>query len=284
MSMKRLRTEMMVAISTGWLDPKLFRLLIEGFALGKARLPFIEQAHRGLTALVESETAVDRELTALQGDSQAADVTFGRSARGVFFTLTGLAEAAETPEIAARYTTARDVILPQGTAVVRLKYAEKGGAVEMIASRRTPEIDLVLASVTLLDGTTLADTLDRLIAAGRTLAANENRKRDIEQRRAALAETAPQTQTARLFWMRVARALTEDVAMAGLDAEVSNRILGGLHEAIARAGSAARGEEPTDDETGAETDVTPPVKDAAPVVVNPEAPANDTAPAARKVG
>ncbi len=283
MSMKRLRTEMMVAVSLGWLDPAQFRPLIEGFALGRARLPFIEQAHRGLTALADYETAADRELAALQAESQAAEVTFGGCARGVHLVLTGLAEAADTPELAARYTSVRDTVLPQGTAIVRLKYAEKGGAAEMIATSRTPEVDLVLASVTLLDRTTLADTLDALVAAGRTLARNENRKRDIERRRVALTEGAPQTQQARLFWMRVARALTEDVAMAGLDAETADRILGGLREAIARAGAAARVEEPTDD-TETETDATPPVKDAAPVVVNPEAPANDTAPAARKVG
>ena len=141
----------------------------------------------------------------------------------------------------------------------------------------------MLASVTLLDRTTLADKLDALVAAGRTLALNENRKRDIERQRGALAEASPQAQQARFFWMRVARALIEDVAMAGLDAEAADRILGGLKAAIARAGAADRAAEPTDDDE-IETGATPPVKDATPVVVNPEAPANDTAPAARKVG
>ena len=244
------------------------------------------EARWGFTRITALETEADRELAALQRESQAADVTFVGCVRGIHLTLTGLAEAAGTPELAARYTAVRDVILPQGTAVVRLKYAEKGGAVEMIVPQRTPEVDLVLASVMLLDRTTLADKLDALVAAGRALALNENRKRDIERQRGALAEASPQAQQARFFWMRVARALTEDVAMAGLDAEAADRILGGLKAAIARAGAADRAAEPTDDDDDdeIETGATPPVKDATPVVVNPEAPANDTAPAARKVG
>ena len=93
MSLSRLRTVTMVAVSFAWLDPTRLRPLIEGFSLGKARLPMLEQAHRGLTASVDTTSAIDAEL-------------------------------ARTPELAAKYAAARDQILLQGISVVRWTYAD----------------------------------------------------------------------------------------------------------------------------------------------------------------
>ena len=155
----------------------------------------------------------------------------------------------------------------------------------MVAARRAPETDAVLAGVLLLDQTSALDALDTLIAAGRTLSQNALRKRELEQRRAALAEENPARDgnQARQFWMRVARALAEDLALSDAAPDVTERILGDLRDAVARSAATTRRDDDTDDEA-TETDTAPPVKDAAPVVVRAEVPANDTTLTVRKVG
>ena len=100
----------------------------------------------------------------------------------------------------------------------------------MVAARRAPETDAVLAGAVLLDQTTALDALEALIAAGRTLRGNALRKRELEQRRAALAEmgsTVRDGHQARQFWVRVARAFMEDVALSEVSPEVAERVFSG---------------------------------------------------------
>lgn len=84
---------------------------------------------------------------------------------------------------------------------------------------------------------------------------------------------------ARRRWVRVAQALLDDVEDEGLPADVAERIVGGLKRAIERV--APKHAVNVADEDDAEESESP---EAKPVVVTPAAPANDTAPAARKTG
>src|SRR5215210_2289087 len=94
MSMSHLRTQTMVMLSGAWINPAQCRPLLECFERGKALLPLIEAVHQGLLDMQSvgggPTRALDAQITALQGASQAADVAFSGLTRGVHMMFTSV--------------------------------------------------------------------------------------------------------------------------------------------------------------------------------------------------
>jgi hypothetical protein len=124
--------------------------------------------------------------------------------------------------------------------------------------------------------------VDAWFAAGRALGESEHQKALLEREREVAAASlvkGADVLRARQRWVRVARALVDDVEAEELPADVAERIVGGLKRALERAATAHDAVQASEDVT--EDAETP---EAKPVVVTPAAPANDTAPAERKTG
>ena len=248
----------------------------------------LESAHQGLldTQRVGSPTAlIDAQLATLTGTSRAADQTFGDFTRGIQQIFGGVLAVVNDAEVAARCERVRDAVLPHGVNVVQWKYTDKAGEVEMAAARRTSEVNQVLDEVKLPGGGTLATVVEAWTAAGRTLGANESRRGELERERAAVTGEAVSGQDvldARRRWVKVAQMLRADVEMAELEPAQVECVLGDLDRAIERA-SAPRAEGANEESEG--EGIEAPAVKAGPVVLTPEAPANDTkAEPARKTG
>lgn len=287
----RLQTPHMVTFSARWIGASLDRALVESFARGKALLPRIEAAHQGLLDTQRDDRAArafDAPIAAAQAESQGHDETFCALTRGIHQVLSGVVAIVRDPSLARPYEFALDRILPHGTSVVKWKYAEKVGEVELAAVRRTPEIDALCARIRLPDGTTLADTLDAWLRAGRALGVSEHRRGELERERDAKsspAVTGKEILEARRTWVRVARALVNDVEVEALPASVADRLVGNLLRAAERANAAVtRTNDDVDTDDTNETRANEAPKAAPASVVAPVAPANDTAPAVRKTG
>jgi hypothetical protein len=283
MNLNLLSNPTMFLLSSAWLDPAQQRPLIGSFERGATLLPMIESAHAGLlaTQATRAPSPLDAKIAALQAASQASNATFVALTQGIHGALTSAALLVDDPALAAACVATRDALLPDGVSVVKHKYTEKAGAVEVAASRRTPAMDDLLARLTLPDGTTLLTQVDRWMAAGRALGVSEVRRCELTNERDATAQesviTGQDVFRARRRWVRVAEMLLDDVAEAA-PAEVARKLVGPLKKAVERA-TVTR--EVSDE--AAENDETNAVTPVQPVLITPAEPANDAAPA-RKVG
>lgn len=294
MGFNQFTLQTMVRLSASWLDPRRSRPILELFPRGRGLLVHIASAHQGILDVQSLGSELDTQIADLVRECLTLNTTFNVLARSIHQVLGGAAGLLDDVALVARCEAARDAVVPQGAAVAKWSYADKAGEVELVATRRTPEVDETLKCVILPDGSTLAESVDRWVAVGRELGEKDSLRHALERRREStpgLTVTPGDVQSARRQWARVARALLDDIALEKLDAESAARLSGDLLRALEQSNAkrAVTDEDTTSDEEteGDETAPETPVKtDAAPVVVNPrEAPANDAAPVpARKVG
>ena len=153
----------MVRISLGWLDPRRARSILESFPRGRGLLVHIASAHQGILDAQSLGSDLDAQIADLVRECLALNTTFNVLVRSIHHVLNGAIGLLEDAALVARCEAARDAVVPQGAAVAKWSYADKTGEVELVATRRTPEVDEVLKCVILPDGSTLAESVDRWV-------------------------------------------------------------------------------------------------------------------------
>lgn len=234
MSYRYLSTPTMVTVTGPWIDPQADRALLTALPQAGALLPSLEKAHKGLLRTQVSEDQALTALGLLQENEAKLDVTHDRKARGGFNVLTGFADLADDPALAAAYLALRDHIYPKGLDMVRWSYTDEAGEAALVEGRLSKADHLLLGKLPTPAGT-LLDAVNERIKAGKELG-------ELEKERAGLEKKAPDALTpadvvrARNLWIRSVTAFvaTLDLEDALTEAD-REKILGPLHRAEQKA-------------------------------------------------
>jgi hypothetical protein len=189
-------------------------------------------------------------LTALIGD---CDVRHDSKGRALYNGLTGLAAGVDDPALARHYLDIRDLLFPEGLAILGRSYAYEAGAIEALERRMSPEVIAQLESVPM--GTeTLADWYRAWVEAGHELG------QLLAQRATLLAQTTRggtgvvdlDLRVARGGWIRAVQAFLTAIPIMELSREERELVLGHLEEAVRQATSNrdSGDDEPGDGEPG----------------------------------
>lgn len=236
MAYKNFTTQTMVTITGAWLDRTHELPLIESLPQAGALLPSLEKAHEGLLSTQHMGEQADAELSAIQEESADADARHDRKTRGLFNVLTGFADLADEPVLAAAYLALRDKIFLHGLKVIQWSYADEAGEVKLVEGRLTAD-DRALLKELPMPGGTLIDAHAERVKAG-------DRLGELERKRLALtsqpddaeAPTQGDVVRARNCWIRAVNAF---VATLDLEEKLSEagweRIIAPLREAERRA-------------------------------------------------
>ena len=253
MNLKILATNVMLLLSRAWLNEPLVRGLLERHPLGAAILLEIRRAHDRLSLQDENRRKLAialARITALIGDLDGLHDSKGRA---LYTGLTSLAEGVGDPELARLYLGIRDLLFPEGLAILARSYAYEAGAIEALQQRVTPEVIAQLESVPM--GTqTLADWYRGLVDAGNELGVL------LGQRASLLARTTRggtgvvnlDLRAARGQWIHAVHTLLSTIRIMELSREEREIVLGHLDLAVRQATSNRGGgsDEPGDDEPG----------------------------------
>ncbi len=240
MSLRNLTAETMIGISAAWLDPKRTRPLIEGLPTASGLLPKIKEVHGTLVSLHASTdpapSPLRAELDAVKKASLETDLLHDRKLRAGHNLLSALADATDDPARAAAYLDLRDLLFPDGLSGAQRSMTAEAGAVEVARERMTPKQEALARSIPLPDGQSLHDLIEAWIKAGHRLGQLDEKRRALEEK---LGQSGgvPKFDVAHAKnqWIRVARSLTELVALDHPPPETENRILAVLREEEARA-------------------------------------------------
>jgi hypothetical protein len=243
MAYKNFTTQTMVTITGAWLDKTHELPLIESLPQAGALLPSLEKAHNGLLHTQHMGVQADTELSAIQEESSEADGRHDRKARGLFNVLTGFADLADDPVLAALYLALRDRIFLHGLKVIQWSYADEAGEAKLVDGRLTAD-DRALLKELPMPGGKLIDAHTARVKAG-------NKLGELERKRIALtsqpddaeAPTQGDVVRARNNWIRAVNAFVATLDLEDKLSEASwERIIAPLREAERRAdrrGSAA---------------------------------------------
>jgi hypothetical protein len=216
----------MFRISKRWISDR--RPLLEGLPEGKALLPKIEEAHQGL--LILSNRREDPpELTAIRVNQDGTDARHDIFLRVGFGKLELLIELSEDPNEKKMLLALRDFLFPGGLLMTTRSYDEEAGAAEMLEQRLKNEPKDQLKEIPIKRDYSLQDLVNDYISHGKKLGELENQKKALLQN-APEGPSRAEVQKARHYWIRVARALETNLALASDEATV-NSILEDLRAA-----------------------------------------------------
>jgi hypothetical protein len=250
MNLKILPINVMLAQSRRWLTEPEVRDPLEKHALGAAMLLEIRKAHDRLSLQSEHRRKLAIALARLTRLISDCDVVHDNKGRALYAGLTSLAAGADDPELARLYLEMRDLLFPEGLAIVTRSYAYEAGAIEALERRVTPELLAQLESITM--GTqTLAAWYRAWVAAGHELG------RLVGQRESLLARTTRggtgmvdvDLRAARGQWISAVQTFLSALALMELAPEARENLLSALEAAILQA---TRSREGGNDEPGAD--------------------------------
>lgn len=254
-------TQIMIELSSDWLNPAGARGHIEQVPAAAALLPKIAETHRALLKTQPKSRTQPAELAALQQEQAELDTVHDRKTRGMYSVLTGFADLTDDPEQTTAILALRDKIYPPevGLRVVQLTYAEEAGEAKLVESRLGEEDRALLKKLPIPDG--------KLFDAHKARVKAANRIGELEQKRQDIAGKEEEKETikqkdvlnARNAWVRVARGLVAMIDLSDPPAPVRRRILERLEAADAKvsrrqkpASSAAKKPDPKNIDTPAE--------------------------------
>jgi hypothetical protein len=278
MAHRDLTTPTMATITAAWLDAARERPLFEAAPRLSPFLGDIEAVHEGLTRFQRRDATTAALLTAFVARSAKFDVSHDRLARGLWNTMTGMADLLGEGEESEALLVARDELLPHGLLTVNLAYSDEVGNALLALDRLSEP-----SRAAIKKHGVLGKKLTAWVAAWRdsAKALGEAEAERVERLGAADLDvgTPADAVRARNDWIRVVSFVVGALPFEkSLDAGAQRRILQHLEAADARAVRArdrARG--PADDEAQPEGEPAP--RPVAPPVAAPVTPAPKPAPA-----
>lgn len=243
----------MRTISSQWIDDADTHRILSSFPKTKALLPDIEEAHRGIAAVLEADggAALDQQIAELRTEGGAIDLRHDRKYRGSYKLLDALAELADEPATATALLALRDQLHPNGLSQVNTPWAEEAGNAATVRRSLSRETRASLKAVSSTEGRSLDDEVQAWLKAADNLAALAARKAAAEHRAQNLHadRETPAMNTARNQWVKVARALESSLDLVK-DVTPAQRgaVLGLLYDSAARAERRSAAQRKGDDE------------------------------------
>lgn len=233
MALKRLSTEVMVQLSSGWVEEgsparDALRKVDELSGL----LGRIEATHR---EIVDSQPEdEDPRLGVLS--QQAAEVDFRHDSvvRGIDAYLAGTALMLGDDPRAGAITKLREVLLPDGLQAIQQTYRAEAGAAELLRDRlaKRPELGELLEQLPVMDAP-LSQFVNEWLKCASELGALENERGTLVK--SPVVSDSKRLMNARNQWIRLVNALVANAALCSLDEAADALIFGPLRLAEASA-------------------------------------------------
>ena len=245
MDFRVLSVERMVVLSAKWLqDPQ--RKILESYPETAALVTKITEAHESLFVLTNKSSEASLEVKVISEKQKALDVRHDDLVAAIYGLLTALARRSSDTTLREMYLSLRDLLFPDGLAVMKLPYAEEGGAA-ILLERRLKDTHKAQLKMLLIPGDvsrTLLDDVNDLIAQAKTLLALDEQKKVLLV--AVSEELTPADELkAKNLWIRIARGLETNLEIAGAPPETVQEILGPTYRAAAEAERKVTPAEPT---------------------------------------
>jgi len=234
MALRHFTLQQMVSFSRNWIDPAKERPIIERYAISRAVIPRIEEAHGNLLTFQRKSLASQAEIAAIQKEQAQLDAVHDRNVRGVHHLLTSLAELSADEERAKHYLRLRDLLLPDGLQAIVRSYAAQGGEVLLLQKRLTPEAIASLRRIPTPEGN-LHDHVEAWMKSGLALLELDRRRTDIAKTYDDADTTQAEVARARNEWIRAANALRSCLELDRAAPEDVERVFRYVDEASAKA-------------------------------------------------
>lgn len=257
MSLRDLANAEMVAVTKFWVDAaSSSHRVLSTRRLTAAILPEVERAHAMVARL---GAWVSTRLVDIQGEQGTTDIDHDSHVRGIYHRLLSEEELATDPAVAALYRDLRNLLFPEGLALVKRSYRYEAGHAVIVESRLSDEVRDALLRLPTHNGTLLTATLNYLQLGYRLGELDEERAQFNEN----LQPDRAENNQARSVWinavsmMRMAAAMIgpEDVELAAVMALLDKaEAQAQRRRERARGGSEADGEEGEVDGEGGAND------------------------------
>ena len=169
MALKDLSTKAMLEVTATWLDSDDGeRGLLMGIEEIKGAIPWLDRVHAKLALAATSSAGADDTVRDLTVELREVDQLHDRKVRGLFHTLTGLAELTDDEDEARELVRLRGLLFPMGMSVTLLSYEEQAKAAEEARERLDERAVDALDAIVIADQP-LADSVDAWMATGRQL-------------------------------------------------------------------------------------------------------------------
>ncbi len=156
----------MLNISAQWLENPEFRQTLEGGGhVGKGVLQQLEGAHEGFADLQHQRDSAHARLRQLIDLITRLDILHDRKARSLYYSFDALIEGADDDQEIAQYRELQQALFPKGLRVIRLPFAEQGGAAVALDRAVGPELRAKLEAIS-VGPRTLLDLFEAWIKAG----------------------------------------------------------------------------------------------------------------------
>ena len=236
MSLKALSTQTMIMLTEPLLDPKRERKLLLGMPLTASLVPVLEKSKKNLIDTQRTGSAAVTALAALTREAAGVDALHDRKVRGILGLLTDLAALADAPAEAQRYLDLRDRLFPEGLRIIGRSYRDEAGEARLARKRIDPATKKALQKIPAAGGKMLLAEVEGWLKAADQLGEIEDRRAELDQQIAAEGTGQSEAVGARNDWIRAMRALETNLELEpkATDA-IRKRLLGGLHDADAKA-------------------------------------------------
>jgi hypothetical protein len=230
MALKDLSTKTMLEITGGWLDADDgVRGLLEGLDELKGALHWLDRVHAKLGVAASTSAGADVKVRDLTVELREVDQLHDRKVRGLFHTLTGLAELTDDAEEAHELVRLRGLLFPLGMSVTLLSYEDQAREVRAAQARLDEQARDALDAIVIGDRV-LTDAVDAWVATGARL-------EELSAERAEAREEDPGVDIleARRSWVGAVEVVAGTLRALELEDEVRAALLGPLEEAEATA-------------------------------------------------
>jgi hypothetical protein len=210
LSFNHLSDAQLSELSNAWLFDADLRAAIERYALLKAMLPELQEAHDALIGL----DAPGAKEARYKGELLDADVAHDRASRGALEVLTGVLTLTGDAKLGALIT----FLYPTGAAINAKTYMDEAGEGTRINAKLSAEQKKLLGAIQLHDKSSLLDHVNARIAQARRM----GDLLDARANEGASAAPVVQEETrrgVRSRWMVVARAMLQNMGVAKVSAD-----------------------------------------------------------------
>lgn len=257
MSLWNLTLSEQTGVTATMLSAKGLRPRFLSAPLLAAMLPSLDHVHAQVATFAPANhtEGAERELAALTEEGNALDTDrHDRLVRGMFRTLEGFAELADSAEEAERFRATSARLLPQGLATGQQSWMGEAGNASRIDADLASDgsFRAALEAMVLPGGRTMLTLVESFVAAGLRLGAIELRRAELRRIIAANvpaastdappAKEATNLSTARKAWVDAVEALRGILRMAQspVEGELRDAVLSLLDDAEKRADARAR--------------------------------------------
>jgi hypothetical protein len=239
MALKKLATETMIFVSDRWLHDADVNALWKQAPEAAGLLPHIERAHQDLVAVQQSVVDESAEkIKELRQQTADVDKEHDRLIRAIFWILSGLNEAASTPEEGVPFLRLRNLLFPLGLAETKRSYFEEIGQAKSARDRLTHEHVTLLRSIPLPNKEKLSKLVDQWQTMAEKLSALVQQIDTLEKESSADTQKVRPIDIlrARNQWIRTVHALRSSLELTtSLNDTEQQRLVGLLNKAEAQA-------------------------------------------------